>query len=233
MTSPPSSNFDLLGHGIYTVPEASRFTDVSTSRIRRWLRGYGYTTDGRAHAMPPVFQGALPVIGDTMALSFRDMVEVRFVDAFLREGVKWPKLRALHARAAERIGSDHPFSTQRFKTDGRTIVLDLSSEIGSDVLEDLATDQQIFGSLVAPFFRGIVFKDGQAAEWWPLGESRTVVLDPQRRFGQPIVSRRGVPTAILARAFKAERSMAAVADWMDVTEAEVADAVDYEHSLAA
>jgi hypothetical protein len=33
--------------------------------------------------------------------------------------------------------------------------------------------------------------DGQAIEWWPLGKSKLVVLNPKRSFGQPIVPREG------------------------------------------
>jgi hypothetical protein len=40
----PAGNIAYLNNGIYTVPEAARLTGVSTGRIRRWLRGYRYTS---------------------------------------------------------------------------------------------------------------------------------------------------------------------------------------------
>jgi uncharacterized protein (DUF433 family) len=68
--------------------------------------------------------------------------------------------------------------------------------------------------------------------WWPLGKERRVLVDPRRSFGHPIVQE-GVPTAILARSYRAEGSAAAVARWFEVTEESVADALDFERSRAA
>src|SRR6266404_3828839 len=50
-----SNGFRFIGVGLYTVPEASRLSRVSTGRIRRWLRGYSFTTPSGRHLSPPVF----------------------------------------------------------------------------------------------------------------------------------------------------------------------------------
>jgi uncharacterized protein (DUF433 family) len=62
--------------------------------------------------------------------------------------------------------------------------------------------------------------------WWPLGPSAPVVIDPARSFGQPIVSTRGIPTAVLAGAGAAEGPAAKVAWLYDVTLQAVHAAVD-------
>jgi len=225
--------FDLLGTGIYTVPEAARMTNVAAARIRRWLRGYPYTSGGKKHEQPPVFKHGLPEIDGTLALGFLDLLEIRFIDGFLRLGVKWPKLRVLHRAAVDLVGDNHPFCAQLFKTDGKTIAAKVSKEVDAPVIMDLANNQQMFSTVVDPYFRGVTFHDGTAVEWWPLGEGRSVVLNPRRRFGLPIIARRGIPTATLVRAYRAEQSVQAISRWMDVTEKEVADAVAYENTLAA
>jgi uncharacterized protein (DUF433 family) len=73
--------------------------------------------------------------------------------------------------------------------------------------------------------------DGQAIEWWPLGKSKLVVLNPKRSFGQPIVPREGVPTSILSRSYRVERSYPRVARWYAVSERAVRHAVEYEETL--
>src|SRR5439155_7110457 len=42
-----------LNTGIFSVPEAARLTRVSTGRIRRWLKGYRYTSREKSYASPP------------------------------------------------------------------------------------------------------------------------------------------------------------------------------------
>src|SRR3546814_17838382 len=46
-----------------------------------------------------------------------------------------------------------------------------------------------------------------AERWWLLHGKKTIVADPERSFGQPIVAEHGVSTAILAQAMKVEGSV--------------------------
>jgi uncharacterized protein (DUF433 family) len=61
---------------------------------------------------------------------------------------------------------------------------------------------------------------------------RSVLVDPGRSFGRPIVSR-GVPTEVLADAAKLEGSIDAVAALYEVPKAEVRSALIFEQRLAA
>ncbi|ASY58509.1 hypothetical protein SS05631_c35970 [Sinorhizobium sp. CCBAU 05631] len=58
-----------------------------------------------------------------MVLDFRDLMEIRVADAFIRAGISAIKVRAAIQIAREELGRDHPLSTDRFRTDGRKIFL--------------------------------------------------------------------------------------------------------------
>ena len=217
----------LLGVGIYTVPEAARITKVRPARIRRWLRGY--------ERSPRVWAPELPEVEGVLALGFRDLIEVRFVDAFRNHGVSWKTLRLAAERAAEILKDTHPFSTRRFKTDGRKIFAELVSETGEELLLDLVKSQYGFRQVLGPYlYEGLEFDDSKGAvRWYPLSGSRRVVIDPAVSFGQPIVHPEAVPTAILAKAVQVEESLERVARWYEVDPRAVQDAVEYEELLAA
>ena len=71
--------------------------------------------------------------------------------------------------------------------------------------------------------------NGQADEWRPDRSLGRVVVDPNRRFGQPIDDQTGVPTEVLANALKAEAGDAArVARWWDVPVEAVEQAAEFE-----
>jgi len=89
----------LLGVGVYTPSEAARITRVSAGRIKRWLSGYAFKSSDGAHASPPLWPPEIPST-DSLVLSFRDLLEVRFVDAFRQHGVGWKSIRI----AAEHAG---------------------------------------------------------------------------------------------------------------------------------
>ena len=220
--------------GVYSVPEAARLTGVSSSRIRRWLRGYSFTSGGSAKTSPPLWQRQLGS-EDSLVLSFRDLLEVRFVDAFRRHRVSWKSIRVAAECAAQIVRDSYPFSTRRFKTDGRSIFAEILQETGDESLLDLVKSQYEFKTIVEPFlFEGLEFSalGIEPVRWWPLGRERRVVIDPERSFGQPIVDPESVPTSVLARAFRAEGSIQAVARWYEVDLKSVEDALEFEGQYA-
>jgi len=227
-----TNGYRYIGLGLYTVPQASRLSHVSVGRIRRWLRGYTFTTATGPHKSPPVVTSQLPPIDGGLIVTFLDLQEIRLVDAFLEAGVQWKTLRLARQQAEQAIGP-YPFSRGRFETDGRDVFYDMAPKSDGAFL-NLVSQQTAFKRFVSRFMVSLKFDaEGQASEWWPLGKNKQVVLNPRRSFGQPIVPREGVPTSILARSYHVERSYPRVASWYDVTERAVRDAVEYEETLVA
>ena len=223
----------LFSVGIYNVPFASRLTGISSWRIRRWIRGYRFETTTGTHAKPPVWLGDLPVIDGAYALSFRDLMEMRFIDAFLRQGVTWPEIRRVIEMGAELFQTTHPFCTNRFRADGRELFARVDAGIDSQLIH-VIKNQAVFADVIRPFLKGVEFADGGApARWWPMPDRKHVVLDPERSFGKPIVDKEGVPTHILAAASDSFGDIADVARWYRVSISSVRAAVRFEQSLQA
>lgn len=228
-----TSEHAFIGVGLYAVPEAARITGVSSARIRRWLRGYKYDVAGEQHISPPVWTPDLPLVGESLALSFRDLVEVRFVDYFLKKGVSWPNLRAAARLASEATGSTHPFSTKKFKTDGDSIFASFKGTSGAHLLDFVRRQFAIPGFIEPYLFKGLEFANFDVIRWFPMEPSKRVVIDPRISFGQPIVLPEAVPTSVLARAFRADDSVDLVAKAYEVSKHSVNAAVKYERLLAA
>lgn len=228
-------NGGLVGVGLYTVPEASRLSGVSTGRIRRWLRGYVHRHGDEKHYSAPVWESSVPVLDGALGVSFLDLMEVRFVDAFCEAGVPWRVIRLAAERARNLYGGTHPFSTHRFSTDGRTIFAEALQKSRDAALLDLVKSQYAFHRVISPsLYSGFDFGNENIVQrWWPLGKGRRVVLDPARAFGQPIVADAGIPTAVLAHAVEVEGSSRSAAAWFQVEIASVRDALAFERRLVA
>lgn len=225
-----TADFDLFGCGIYDVAEAARLTGVSRRRIVRWMQGYDFAVrDGSRRHSAPVWSGDLGPIDGTYALSFRDLIEVRFIDGFRRAGVSWPTIRVAAAEACDILKTIHPFATRRFKTDGRAIYARVDAK-----LLKLGHRQFAFAEVVdRSLFDGLEYRNDQLARWRPHEGRNQIVLDPARSFGRPIAEHSGVPTFALAAAVAAEGEdqTARVARWFTVKPAEVEAAVAYERFL--
>jgi uncharacterized protein (DUF433 family) len=228
--------FQLIGKGVYSLAEAERLIRIPRRRISRWTRGYAYRYKGQTHHSRPLIAGGTePSTDKYPVLSFLDLLEVRFLDAFLEHGVSRKAVRIAALNARELLGRHHPFSTRIFKTAGRSIFAEIVRGTDDKHLLDIVKNQFVFTRIISPsLYQGVEFDaSDDPRRWWPLGEQHGVVIDPERGFGAPIVARSGVPTKVLARAFAAEGSMAFVASWYEVSEREVRDALHFEERLAA
>ena len=169
-----------------------------------------------------------------MALSFSDLLEIRAIDAFLRAGVSWKALRRAEQLGRQLLSTSHPFSTNRIRTDGRELFAEIYEENHEPALLDLIGSQRVFLLFINPYLKNLTFsEDGVPLQWWPYKESRHIVIDPQRSFGQPIVRKEGVPTRILSCAFSTIRSIDKVAQWYAAESVAVEAAVEYEKTLMA
>ncbi|HEX3861473.1 MAG TPA: hypothetical protein VHY35_07250 [Stellaceae bacterium] len=228
---------DVIGIGIYSVPQASRLTRVSPSRIRRWLRGYEYQRGADRRRSAPVWHAQLPQEDGAVALGFLDLMEIRFVDAFVEAGLSLRKIRQAAKLATALVGAAHPFSTQKFHTDGKRVFAELEHEGREEkTLYDIERNQfGIYDVILPSLLAGVEFdNEGQAARWRPEPSTLPfVIVDPLRQFGQPIVVEGGVQTAVLADAVKAEGSIEAVARWYELPKEAVEQAVLFEFKKAA
>ena len=225
----------LIGVGLYTVPEAAHLTKVPYQTVRRWVSGYKYVRDREAHERPPVWETENLAVDGAVALSFLDLMELRFVNAFRRFGVGLPTIRKAAERANDLFKQDHPFTRKRFQTDGRGIFAEIIEVTGKKKLLDIVRSQYAFDKVIRPsLYKSLVFSDDDEALFWhPMWPKRDIVVDPQRSFGRPIVMDGGVPTEVLAQAVVADGSAERVSRWYDVPLRSVRAAVKFERELAA
>jgi uncharacterized protein (DUF433 family)/DNA-binding transcriptional MerR regulator len=235
----------VLGRGVYSATEGLRLLNftrnphaprrsVSRQTVARWLRGYDFERDGDVRHSDPLWTPDYSNDNDQLELSFRDLIELRFVKAFRDLGLSLPAIRECFERAVEEVRDDRPFSTQHFRTDGKTIFLEITKDLEEGELIDLRRRQRVFRTIVAPSLRDLEFDAEVVARWFPLGvNKRSIVIDPARAFGRPIARASGVPTEILAHAVRIEGTIERVAALYQSSPSEVRDAVAFEQRLAA
>jgi uncharacterized protein (DUF433 family) len=206
---------------------------VYRQTIARWLQGYDYQVGGERRRSDPLWRPDYANDDDQIELSFRDLIELRFVKSFRDLGLSLPTIRACFRRAVEKVQDERPFSTQKFRTDGKAIFLDITQNVGDGELIDLRHRQRVFRTVVEPSLRDLEFEADAVARWYPLGVlRRSIVIDPARVFGRPLAAEAGVPTEVLVNAVNVEGSVETVARLYEVAPA-VRDAVAFERKLAA
>lgn len=201
------------GTGIYSLREAGRLVQAKPRDLNRWLFGYHFPKKGpdgehmRAFS-PPLWQTQVdtseyeePIIG------FQDLLEVRFVRAFIQHGIPLIVIRKCLESARSIYGVAYPFTNLQFRTDGKTIFGEALKEAESEgaSLVDLKNRQNVFRDIITPsLYTGIEYNGTQATKWYPTPKRERIVLDPSRQFGSPIIEDTGTPTDVLYASYLAE-----------------------------
>lgn len=222
-----------VGMGLYSLADAVRFSGLPASTIRRCLSGYEYRTRLGRRTGRPHFAGdfAQETGGRTVveAVSFRDLIELRFIAAVRDHGVSGHEIRRAAAALAEKLQTSHPFCTRKFRTLAGKILLDLGDAAGIPRVLELARNQQVMDAIVRPFAEEVRFDENDPILWRPPAGAGRVVLDPTRSFGRPLIDCGAIPTATLHRTWLAEgKDAGAAARWYGVTSEDVEAAVAFE-----
>jgi uncharacterized protein (DUF433 family) len=228
-----------LSRGFYGGSEAVRLVNfrrdkqdprkLGRSTIRRWVEGY----KSGGTAFSPLWRSDYVNADGTLELSFRDVIELRFVKAFRDAGVSLQTIRSCFVQAKEIVEDDRPFSTLKFQTDGKTIFQSITKSVTEGEMTDLRTRQNVFRNMIEPSLKDLEFDGGELKRWRPLGSRSAVAVDPTIAFGRPIVLGYSITTEALATALPIEGSLANVARLYDVPISAVRNAVFFHERLAA
>jgi hypothetical protein len=238
-----ATDMSLLGRGIYSVAMAGRLTGLKSATVSRYLRGYSYERMGERRYSPPGFRGDL--MTDRMlksrsvpVASFLDLLELRWIGLFRRNGVTGNEIRRALRAASEVLGGEpHPFTTGRFMADCRKILTSIATlshgrRKDESRLCEIVSRQGVFERIIEPFIVGLTFDSEHRPESWePAVGGGLVVLNPHRRFGKPITKESGKPTAVIAATLHAWGDVERVAEWYRIRPDEVEMAGRFEDAL--
>lgn len=222
-------NASLLSTGIYSIPQAARLINVHPARLRVWACGHANAKSA------PLIRTQLPRVNHSIALSFVNLIEVRFIAVFAEHGVHVRSIRCMAEEAEAFLSTPHPFATDNiFRTDGRKIFIEAARRSGDPRLYDLkGRNWAMHKILKDALLEGVEFSAGMAEAWFPRYRTTPKVrVSPKVSFGSPALVDTGVPTEALYDAWIAEgEDFASVARWFDVPVQHVKQAVTFERDL--
>jgi hypothetical protein len=193
----------ILGQGVYTPREAARLVGRTPQQVLRWTRGSG--TD------EPLWHAHYQFLEDSTEISFLDLIEVRVVSSMRSAGISMQAIRFAIRLAREKYGIDRPLASQKFKTDGRSILMDAVEEDGEYV------------SLSSKFPGQKVFRD--------IVDQSLNDLEYQRFFGDPLLDEYGISTNILFQEYQSFKDFRYLSSIYEIPIESVKQAISFEVSL--
>jgi uncharacterized protein (DUF433 family) len=226
-----TTTMDATATPLFTPANAERIIGAPASTTRRWLEGYVFEHKGERRTKGPRLGPSATRIDGVLLMSFLDLVEVQMARIMRRQGVSWQNIDRAAAFFRDAWKNPHPFALQRFRSDSRSVFVELGGGIGDNSLLQLGADQFVFDAMIEQsLFDVLDFReDGVPWRLWPHGRDARVVVDPARSFGQPILDAQGVPVRLIAAAYIAnDNQIDRVARWFDLPAEAVEAAIRYE-----
>lgn len=186
----------------YPFAEAAALACVPISTLRSWVRGRPFPSQNGQSWSQPVIR--LPK-GEKLHLSFTNLVEVHVLAAMRRRhSVSLDAIRRAVRYVQDDLAVDHPLATERFKTNGVDLFIERIGKIINVSREgQLGIRAVLVGSLERVEYDG----QGRAVKLFPVlrraDAPKSIVIDPRRAFGRPVLAGTSVPAADVRARFDA------------------------------
>jgi len=218
-----------IGTGIYTVTEAARILNISSQKLGQWVRKYWeleFIKDfPKGEAVYTVGEGSERVF------NFYTLIEMITVAKFRAMNISFNRIKEAHRIAAEVLETPYPFAMEGFMADGRKIFH--NKDLIASLLLD-KTRQLEFRRLIEPYCKKIDFEETTklAERFWPLGKNRDVLVDPNHRFGEPVIKGTNISTSMIYNLHIAGEPVSFIAEEYNIPENAVQDVIEF-HQRAA
>lgn len=215
-------NKPQLGLGIYTPAEIAQILRLPYYKVNRWIDTYWDGELGREFEKKYSWKTE-----NSKAVSFHTLVEFYVMMQLADAGVKTRKVLEAHKELSQYYDTSFPFALKEvldgINTDGKQIFLSLD-----DSTITLDGTKQFNLGFIKVFFRKLEFDSNNlASRLWPLGKEKSVLIDPERKFGHPVLEMKNIFPETIYGHYKAGDPIEYISYVYKVTEKEVRDAIEF------
>jgi len=210
----------IVGHGLYGLTEAARYTRFHHSRLYRWFASEG-----------GVFRSDYSYMETARLISFQDMIDALVAGWFRVQGVPLKEIRQAYNSLKGFLETEHPFCHNELYVSGRKILAKATEGMQRSMLFEAVRGQGEIEAVIQEHLKPIDY--GQASKLaarWNIAQG--ILLDPNICFGKPVIKGTRVSTFALSKQYDANQQDAGfVAKHFKVSPDDVRRAVGFERSL--
>jgi uncharacterized protein (DUF433 family) len=218
----------VLERELYDVPLAAEILGVPRTTLHYWLEG----GERRGRTYAPVLR---PAATGSHAVTWGEFVEARYLREYRRSlGATMQNLRAFIEHLRDELAVPYPLASARpWVGPGRHLFISAQEKAGLPPELWACVEPQSGVMLLLPpadsFLERVEFdpaENGAVVRLRPSGPDSAVVIDPEVRFGSPVVG--GIPTETIAEQVDAGDSVESVARDFGLDLATAIDALRFE-----
>lgn len=216
-----------LGGGIYNTTDVADLLKISNHKAYYLLNNYL----GDKFKKQTEFDYRISDDDDRFYVNFLALIELYVFQKFRNAKVSAQKVRKIHDFLSKKLNTPYPFASTDFYKSGK----DIYFKDGDDWVITDKSLQIALKKIIESFGAKISFNENNLAEkYFPLGKDKSIVIDPNYRFGQPILKDSYLPIEPLYETYIAEEGDAdLICHTYNISKNEIDDIVEFMNMEAA
>lgn len=219
MNSVPVENTTRIGQGIYTAADAARILKIPYPKAKYWFRNYARNrfidADCSYH-----FE-----VNDLVVVNFFALIEMYVFYTLKEKGITTSKILTAHRIMSDFLDTPYPFAKEDMYINNKSLLF------GNENRELITADkrlQTVIINVLKPFVSKVQFNDDRLAhKFYPLGKQKTIVVNPENQFGQPIIEGTNILPETIQNLRKGGESMSSIAKLYNINVKQVKHAIEF------
>lgn len=219
-----------LGEGIYLVKDVSKILALDYNKVYRWIIGYwSHSLDNDINYTFGDF--------DNRAINFYSLIEFYTFFKLREKGISPSKIKQLHLELKQLLKTPYPFAIAQdyFVEERRTTKTKKVKKFVYysyfDSLMKVGRKKQFSFKFMDEFLKKIEFDDNNLAiRFFPLPNSKNVVVDPKHQFGQPVISGTNIKTQTIYNLYRGGESKEDISILYNLPIEKVEDAINFQNA---
>ena len=203
-----------IGEGIFLTSDVSQILSLPYPKVRRWMKEYwpNYTFGD----------------SDNQAINFKTLIEFYTFFHLRDRGLSVQMIEKYHEIIATELNTPYPFA-RNIRTDGKNVWYE---RLGNLIKADRKKQFDI-KPILEPFLHKIDFGNSEVAQrFFPVKNTKAIVVDPQRQFGQPIINGTSIKAETLYNLYKGGEKKEHIAELYELKISQVKHAIGYFQNVA-
>ncbi|CAG5073133.1 Putative antitoxin VapB45 [Dyadobacter sp. CECT 9623] len=218
MNTENHANLIDIGTGIYTIADIASILNLPAGKVRRWMKEY-WNAQFRSSDGVGFSEGS----GRNLVTNFHTLIEFFIFYQLRSEGVSMQRIVKAHQLLANIFDTKYPFASSKVLTDGKQILFEGKT---NEIIQADQTLQIIIKDIIEPFCKKIDFNHSELAErFYPLGKEHAIIVDPHRRFGQPLVGNSNILAETVHLLLAGGESETTIKNLYDLSSKEIRDVI--------
>ncbi len=212
-----------IGLGSYTAADASRILRVPYAKANYWFNYYA------KQRLPSTAHYTYHVkIKGIAAVSFLTLMEMVVFYTLKERGIKTSRIMEAHTVMSEFLKTPHPFAMENIYINEKSLLFGNEEQL----LTADARLQTVLIKVLKPSINRIQFDDDKiASKFYPLGKNKSVVVNPENQFGQPVIEGTNILIQTIYNLLRASESKKSVARLFDLSTNQIEDVIEFTKAV--